>query len=169
MSINNRNPASSTPSGMPYPLHRLNRPSTIAWLSSENTRRQMASALLNNRPEYRGGFGVISATQLLFAVVDPRGGIRELQPPFKSFEMHQIANKPELDECPCANYVELESMGTWADSGKPGHHPLCQFDPHAVKTFVTAAKVANERLSQGLSPQARPDEWDKIRKHYKGQ
>jgi hypothetical protein len=133
----------------------------VAWLASPHIRNTLAKAFLRRYP---GGYGVLSATLRLFSVVDPRGNIRELPPPHKLFEFHQIANRPELPVCQCASFFDPEVGGAWRErGGEKGHHPLCQFDRTAQTVFVQAAQSANHRLSEGKAPQARPDEWIQIR------
>lgn len=178
--ITNQRPGSSTPRGLPYPIHRLNTPQMAVWMISVTARREFASNLVK-RPEYAGGVGLLSPELYLFSLVDPRGTIRELPPPHRVFEMWQIANQPELQRCPCANFIELESEGPWSESGKEGHHPLCQFDPTGAVVFDIAAKTALRRVGvearggelvrvekTGKKPQERPDEWDRIRKEVRG-
>lgn len=156
----NRDPRSSTPSDLPYPLHRLNTPQTKVWLISLEARRQIANALAL---KYRGGVGVLTATQRLFALVDPRGAIQELAPPHRRYEMWQIANRPQAPECPCADYIDPEVQGPWRERGSDLHHPLCQFDKTAASVFVRAAREAHARISAGMGPQERPDEWNRMR------
>jgi hypothetical protein len=162
--INNRNPASSTPKNLPFPLHRLNTPQVKMWLASESWRREHAARLAE---KYRGGVGVLSPTMYLFVVVDPRGVITERQPPYHRFEMHQIDNQPEPERCPCGDYFDPEARGPWRlrpEFERGEHHPLCQFDPFSKRTFYRAAVMANDRLDRGEeNPQERPDEWLKIR------
>lgn len=161
MSATNFDPRSSTPGNLPFPLHRMNSPTTMIWLMSENARRHLASVWIR---KYKGGFGVLSATQFLIAKVDPRGNIQQLMEPFKRFEMWQIANRPVEDECPCANFYDPEVGGEWRQwDGKKGHHPICQFDPMAVPVFERAAREAWDRIGEGKNPQARPDEWRRMR------
>lgn len=178
--ITNQRPGSSTPRSLPYPIHRLNTPQIQVWLISVTARREFASNLVK-RPEYSGGVGLLSPDLHLFAVVDPHGNIRELPPPHRVFEMWQIENQPDLPRCPCANFIELESGGPWAESGKEGHHPLCQFDPTGAIVFGIASKKALHRVGvevrgdslvrvekTGKAPQERPDEWDRIRTEVRG-
>jgi hypothetical protein len=162
----NFDPRSSTPHDLPFPLHRMNRPQTIMWLASETWRRNFCSVKLKT---YRGGFGVLSATQYLIAKVDPRGNIQDLVEPFRRFEMWQIANRPEIEECPCAYFFDPEVGGEWRErDGKNGHHPLCQFDKSAVPVFKRAAGEAWNRIKEGHDPQARPDEWLRMREEAQG-
>jgi hypothetical protein len=124
-------------------------------------KHQMASALIRRYP---GGVGILSATQRLFALVDPRGNVRELPPPHKRYEMWQIANRPMVPECPCADYFDPEVEGCWRERGSnAGHHPLCQFDRSSASVFVRAAREAHQRIAQGSGPQERPDEWIRMR------
>jgi hypothetical protein len=163
MAITSQDPRSSTPkTGLPFPLHRLNTPQTKVWLISPHGRNSMAVALARMYP---GGVGVLSATQRLFAVVDPKGNVRELPPPHNRYEMWQIANAPRVPECPCANFLDPEVQGPWRErGGNAGHHPLCQFDRTAAHVFVKAAETANQRLERGGPAQERPDEWLRLRK-----
>lgn len=166
MSINSTDPRSSTPKDLPFPLHRLNSPQTKMWLISLHAKRQMASELAR---KYRGGVGVLSATQRLIATVDPRGAVTELAPPHRRFEMWQLANRPQVPECPCANYFDPEVEGPWSERGEgAGHHPLCQFDQMSQSVFSRAAKEAHSRISRGGPAQERPDEWIRMRDEMQG-
>jgi len=78
--------------------------------------------------------------------------------------MWQIANRPEIPECPCASFFDPEVGGAWRErGGRAGHHPLCQFDRTVGRVWDIATKQAEERESRGENPQARPDEWLRIR------
>lgn len=164
MTITNLNPASSTPKGLPYPIHRLNTPQMKMWLISTSWRREQAARFSER---YRGGVGVLSPTMFLFALVDPRGNIVERHPPYHRFEMWQIANRPQTEICPCANFFDPEVGGAWKlrpEWERGIHHPLCQFDQHAKTVFRKAATLANDRLDRGeKTPQERPDEWNRLR------
>lgn len=164
MGINSFDPRTSTPKDLPYPLHRLNLTQTKVWLASDWIRREMAATLVRTR--YPGGVGILSGTQLLFALVNPKGAIQELHPPFKRYEMWQVSNQPETEECPCAEFIDLEVQGPWRQRGIPGHHPFCQFDPTSNKVFNAAGQQAVENVQRGLDAQARPDEWLRLRKEF---
>ena len=162
----NFDPKSSTPHDLPFPLYRMNTPQTTVWHMSEYARNQFAKNLVK---KYKGGIGILSFDQLLIAKVDPRGNIQLLPAPHKRFEMWQIANRPELEECPCANFIDLEVEGPWRErGGRYGHHPFCQFDKTAAPVFDRAGKEARSRLSQGHGPQERPDEWLRMREEANG-
>jgi len=169
-----------------FPLHRLNIPRTKLWLISPTNRRRTAESLAKI---YRGGVGVCSATLYLIAFVDPRGNIRDLVSPLRRYELWQIANKPKaITECPCREYFDPEVQGPYSERGSnAGHHPLCQFERTAQKVFVEAQGRAANRIGlsfengvpiigaeplktviKPLTPQARPDEWEKIRREYQG-
>ena len=170
-----------------FPLHRLNIPRTKMWLISESTKRRMAAAFARM---YRGGVGICSATLRLMAVVNPNGTFRELAPPFKKYEMWQIANKPAVPVCPCADFFDPEVGGPWSQRGpSAGHHPHCQFDQTSMAVFVRSQQLAAERIglkftSEGVPyvgedsqaskdaakilTRARPDEWLKLRQEYRG-
>lgn len=118
---------------------------------SLEVRRKIATELLRIYP---GGYGVVSPTlQRLFAVVDPRGAIRELPPPHHFVEMWELANQPATPECPCRNFYDPEVGGAWKLRDIPDHHPLCQFDRSSSKVFKEAA----------TRPWKRPDDWVKLR------
>jgi hypothetical protein len=169
-----------------FPLHRLNSPRTKLWLISPTSKKRTAWALSRM---YRGGVGVCSATLRLIAYVDPRGGVTELPPPHKRYEMWQIANRPNpVTECPCGNFFDPEVQGPYRDRGTDTHHPMCQFDRTAKGVFGEAMNRAATRMGlqyvngvpiiggeepkrsviKPLTPQARPDEWENIRKEYQG-
>jgi hypothetical protein len=177
-----------------FPLHRLNTPKTKLWLISEVWRRNMARTL--NRM-YRGGVGVCAATGRLFAYVRPDGNIHELKRPFKKYEMWQMANQPSISDCPCMDFFDPEVQGPYRERGERNHHPMCQFERTAGAVFKEAQGKAANRMGlvfeQGmpmvdvmpeaknsnaasggrgivkeLTPQARPDEWEQIRRNYQG-
>jgi hypothetical protein len=158
------------------------------WLLSEVNRKNISNALSKM---YRGGVGVCSATLRLMAMVAPNGTYRMLAPPFRKYEMWQIANKPEVLglECPCADYFDPEVGGPYRERGPAaGHHPMCQFDRTSSVVFKEAQGRAANRLGmtfvngvpvvdsedkktsviRPLTPQARPDEWERIRAEYRG-
>ena len=121
------------------PLHRLNTPQTKLWLLGGEVRKRMASNLAKLYPS---GVGLLSATMLLFAYVNPAGGVRELTPPFKRFQMWQIANQPsELQECQCAAFFDPESGGAWRDRNTSEHHPFCQFERVSMKAYELAGSA----------------------------
>ena len=143
------------------PLHRLNIPQTKCWMMAGSLRAQMAGELAR---KYPSGVGVLECALQLIAYVLPNGSVRELAPPFKRFHMHDIANQPAIPDCICAQFFDPESSGTWKQSGKPGHHPLCQFDPTAMPVYRHLMQ-----LHLNKDPEAeRPDAWDRARKLYKG-
>lgn len=177
-----------------FPLHRLNTPKTKLWLISEVWRRSMAKTL---HKMYRGGVGVCAATGRLFAYVRPNGDIHELKRPFRKYEMWQMANAPRAIECPCMDFFDPEVQGPYRERGTNDHHPMCQFEETGQAVFKEAQGVAANRMGMvfefgvpmvdamrenvnsnaagkgrvkvaTLTPQARPDEWENIRKQYKG-
>jgi hypothetical protein len=146
-----------------YPLHLFNLAQTKLWVKRPDARRPMVVHLI--REYYRGGFGILSAFLDLIAVADPRGVIRELKPPYRRFQMWQAANAPNVtSECACLNFFDPEVGGRWRERGPSvGHHPFCQFDRTADAVFNHAAASAVTRLEEGKRPQARPDEWMRMR------
>ena len=93
MSINNRNPGSSTPTELPFPLHKLTAAQNHLWFilcAKGRATNEMAAGLVRLYP---GGCGVLSWSMHLFARVDPRGVIHPERQPFRQFEKWQIANK----------------------------------------------------------------------------
>lgn len=171
-----------------FPLHRLNTPLTKLWMKGGVVRRSLAAALVAHK--YRGGVGVCAADMSLIAVVDPRGVPRDLAPPFRVYELWQLANAPApVIECPCAEYFDPEVGGRYGDRGAgAGHHPFCQFERTASVTYREAQGRAASRLGMefehgvpmapqhgirtrpagGGIAQARPDEWNKLRQEYRG-
>lgn len=129
------------------PIHRLNTPQTKLWLFGGDIRRRMASNLAKR---YRAGVGVCSATLRLIAYVDPHGGIRELMPPHKLYQMHEISNQPMVTECQCAGYFDPEVKGAWRERGTDEHHPLCQFDRTSSPVFQHLMAASPGRTVVGL-------------------
>lgn len=178
-----------------FPLHRLNIPRTKMWLVSKSWQAEQAKILARG---YRGGVGICSATCRLFAFVEPGGNVRELKRPFRKYEMWQMTNAPKAPECPCGEYFDPEVQGPYKERGpEAGHHPMCQFEQTAGAVFKQAqgqaanrmglvfefgvpvidpmrgatnsnAAGAGKALVKSLTPQARPDEWEKLRKEYRG-
>lgn len=135
------------------PIHRLNTPQTLLWLFRGDPQRRMASNLAKR---YASGVGVCSATLRLIAYVAPGGGIRELTPPHKLYEMHQISNKPEVTECQCAAFFDPEVKGPWRERDTSEHHPLCQFDRVAAPVFKHMMQVSPGARVVGLDKDERP-------------
>lgn len=158
MAINNRNPASSTPTDLPFPLHKLTQAQNNLWFIAP---RPMAAMLVRLYP---GGCGVLSWSMHLFCRVDPKGIVHPEREPFRRFEKWQIANKAESEQCQCAGYFDPELGGPWSLRGEGhGHHPLCEYDKHSKVVFKEAAAKALRSLEKGGPAQERPDEWLKIR------
>jgi hypothetical protein len=155
-----------------FPLHRLNTAETVGWVSFANSRRSFASVLAK---KYRlTGVGLISSSGYLFVIIDAGGDYRSLKPPWKRFEMWQLANKPEhKTECACVNFLDPEVGGSWKErDGKEGHHPFCQFARTAAPVFQKFMKLSLHRqseIAQGaritlVNPDERPDAWLKAKK-----
>lgn len=140
------------------PLHKLTQTQTLAWITSTELRRSLASSLVRH---YQGGCGVVSATMRLFAYVAPNGAVQELAPPHRAVERWHIANQPKPVECQCAGFYDPESQGPWRNRGGDDHHPLCQYDPKVTKTFALALR--KDELPEKLAK--RPDLWVKLRAH----
>lgn len=150
-----------------FPLHRLHSAQTKAWLLYPNTRPFTANLLAK---KYGGsGVGLLSATLRLFVLIQPTGRYIEVAPPWKKYEMWQVANAPNpVSECACRNYIDPEVGGPWSErDGKHGHHPLCQFTDTSGHVFDLGMKSAVHRVEQGLTPQVRPDEWLRMQKEIK--
>lgn len=114
------------------PLHLLTRNETVVWLLKGEAQRGIASKLTK---EYREGVGILSFTGYLIAYVQPNGAIRELTPPFSRHDRHEVANKPSVGKCACADFFDPEIQGPWKLRNSPDHHPLCQFDKYAQAVF----------------------------------
>lgn len=159
------------------PVHRLNTPQIKLWLFGGDIRRRMASNLAKR---YKAGCGVCAPTLYLIAYVAPNGSIRELQPPFKKYEMHEIANQPHTsNECQCAEFFDPEVGGPWRERGTDAHHPLCQFDRTSTTVFkklfdktpgrviVGVDKDENPIFQKQDAPSVRPDEALRLRESLK--
>lgn len=136
------------------PLHRLNTPQTKLWLFGGDIKRRMASNLAKI---YKSGVGVCSATLHLIAHVDGRGNFRDLAPPHRRYEMHDVSNKPHINECQCAQYFDPESQGAWRDrpNKEREHHPYCQFDRTAMRVFTHMLNVTPGREAVAVDGQGR--------------
>ena len=108
--------------------------------------------------------GILAVNRQLIARVEKSGAVVELPPPHRRYEMWQIANQPTVNECPCSHFYDPESEGPWRHKNTDHHHPICQYSRTSQQVFIRANQIANERASQGLSLQARPDEWDRLRR-----
>lgn len=159
-------------------LHRLNSPQTVLWLLGGETRRRMAANLVRRYPS---GLGVLSATLHLIAYVNPRGGIRELPPPHRRYQMHEISNQPTLVECQCASFYDPESGGPWRDRQSNEHHPMCQFEKFSIEIYDQASRLGTRTRVVGFDgkeqpimkkitgPEVRPDEWMRLRSQIRSQ
>lgn len=143
-------------SSVDYPLHRLNTPQTILWHRGDVIRRPMAALLISKF--YRGGCGILDARNDLIAMIDPRGTIHHMKPPFRRFRMHEIANRPAVPVCQCAEFFDPESQGKWKQRNTTRHHPMCQFVKYAEATFEAAMRVKEENPDLAK----RPDAWHKL-------
>lgn len=148
--------------GMPtnaymVPIHRLDTTLTKCWFLGGVLRRQVCNALSKR---YNTGCGVVTDTMWLIAYVDPHGRARELTPPFKKYQIYEIANQPTTNECPCANFYDPKTLGPWSINNPGLHHPLCQYEPVAKKVFEILMKIGK--------PLDRGDGWDRLRKEYRG-
>lgn len=117
-------PKSSTPNTR-FPLHKLTANLTKLWLVSKAARSQMADKLAK---EYGEGVGILGGTMRLIAFVHSNGGVEELPPPHRAYEIHQIANQPRPEECFCSNFYTPEVNGPWRNTGSREHHPICEFE-----------------------------------------
>lgn len=149
-----------------YPLFRCNRAMFAYWAAGGVLRRNLCNTIAKTWKT-----GVVILTPALYAVgtVDPIGRGEDLPGPYRQFEMWQICNAPSAryKECACRRFYDPESGGPWGardDSrGREQHHPHCQFERRALPAWKQDYRSAWARKRQGLSPQARPDEWIRTR------
>lgn len=148
---------------MALPYHRLNTLFTRLWNGSRHVQHTIATHLARS---YGGPVVILNCLLEHIANVDERGNVKSLQPPFRQYEMWQVSNAPKPQtECACGMYMDLENGGLpWRDRGVDEHHPFCQFDRTAKQVFAKAANTAARRSEAGERPQARPDEWTRLRK-----
>lgn len=167
--MRNTNDPRNAPPDPGFPIHRLNSGQTIMWISMPVVKRQMAANLVK---KYRGtGVGVLSGSLRLISLVQPNEVVRDLPPPHVEYQMWQVANAPQpKGECACRTFHDPE-YGMWKDRplvGHKEHHPFCQFSKTSVLAYSEAYTKGFARVKEGLSPQARPDEWQLIDKGIKG-
>lgn len=149
-----------------FPLFRMNSDTVKYWLIGGALRRELANTIAKT---WRTGVVVLSPTLYAIGIVRPDGSTEDLRPPFRSYHMWQIANKPsaKYGECACRNYYDPEVGGPWSmrerERGLDIHHPHCQFERTATAGWTQAYRSATARQDQGLNPQARPDEWVRTR------
>lgn len=149
-----------------YPLFRCNRALFLYWTAGGILRRNLANTIGKTWKT-----GAVVLTPALYAVgtVDPRGNANDLQPPYRQFQMWEICNAPSViyKECACRLFYDPESAAAWGDRddrrSKEQHHPHCQFERRAVQGWQQDYRAAVQRRSEGLAPQARPDEWIRTR------
>lgn len=156
-----------------FPLVRMNTAITRAFFIP-SVRAQLANNWL--RKHGRQGVGLCNHRLQLIAFLRPNGTVKELTPPFQTFQMWQMANAPPVQSkseqtCACAGFFDPEVGGPWRDRGlgPDHHHPFCQFARTAQAVFDTSAASAHHRLSEGReTAQARPDEWVRRQKEAEG-
>ena len=146
-----------------FPLIRMNSAITRAYFVPALRERMLAHWL----EKYgRQGVGLCTNVLKLIAFIRPNGTLHELQPPFRRFQMWQMANAPKVfsavePTCACGGYYDPEVGGAWRERGlgPTHHHPFCQFSRTSQRVWVQAAHSAMERVERKLPPQTRPDEW----------
>lgn len=149
-----------------FPLFRMHSAQTKLWLISPIFQRQLGSTISKT---YRTGVVMLAANLDAIATVDPRGNVTALRPPHRKFEMWQICNMPSIrySECACRNYWDTEAGAPWGsrdtERGRDVHHPFCQFVRVAKATFNEAGFRSFEHLKELGRPEARPDEWQRLR------
>lgn len=141
------------------PLHMLTGNETKMWLGAGALRKAIAEKIRFNYPS---GAAVLSISGHLIAYVQPNGAVRELPPPHRRFEKWQIANKPKPNECACREFYDPEIGGPWRLRGTDDHHPVCEFDQHAVRVLTRN----NELHAQG---EQRPDLLLRLREVERGE
>jgi len=141
---------------MNIPLHRLTSAQVKVWLMGGELQRQQAE---NLRRRYPGGVGVLSPTQCLFAYVRPDGSVQSLTPPFRRYLISEIANRPTLEQCPCAEYFDPESGGPWKLRARDGeHHPICQYKPTSMTVFNLLMRAHREENAKRPDDMRRAEE-----------
>ena len=149
-----------------YPLFRCNRALFAYWCAKGVLRRQLANTISKT---WRTGAVVLTPRLYAVGMVDPRGNAHDLPPPYRQYQMWEICNKPsaKYKECACRRFYDPESGGAWGARDKERtqdlHHPHCQFERRATQAWKQNYLSAVRRLSEGLAPQARPDEWNRAR------
>lgn len=149
-----------------YPLFRCNRALFLYWTAKGVLQRNLANTIAKTWKT-----GAVVLTPALYAVgtVDPRGNPNDLKPPYRQFKMWEICNAPSAvyKECACRMFFDPESQDEWGKRddlrARDQHHPHCQFERRAVEGWKASYRSAVRRKSEGLAPQARPDEWIKTR------
>ena len=159
---------------MTLPLHLLTNRQTKLWVTLPGVRRVMAQELLRRYPN---GCHVLAWRGLKhFCNVDPVGRVHELPPPFRQYDRSQIANKPHVPDCACAD-MHHEEYGSWRnhpDFQKGLHHPYCQFDATSEQVYreVFLLKTGGEThfpsVGKVRTIPTRPDEVDRARERAQG-
>lgn len=145
-----------------FPLFRMNSLQIKWWIAGGDFRRQFANVVSKT---WRTGVVMLNPSLFAVGTVDPRGRCNDIPPPWEQFEMWQVCNKPSVRymECACRNYFDPEVQGPWhlreKMRGLDRHHPFCQFDKAAKRTFTVSEQSATARVAEKKAPQARPDEW----------
>lgn len=149
-----------------FPMFRLNSALVRYWIAGGFLRRNLANTIGKT---WKTGVVVLNPNLYAIGTVDPRGNPSDLAPPFTQYQMHQVCNKPSVryNQCACRNFWDPEVQGPWKlrdkERGLDMHHPHCQFEKTSVRGWGQDYQRAIERKRQGLSAQARPDEWNRTR------
>ncbi len=115
------------------PFHRLSTPLTRAWAINRDARHKLAAWLARQYP--KTGVAVCTDALSVVAWVNPLAQIKFATPPFQKVERHQCVNNPTWRECECRKWFDPESGGPWGKRETPTHHPLCIYDPNALKRW----------------------------------
>jgi hypothetical protein len=134
------------------PFHRLSTPLTRAWAINREVRHKLADWLAHLYPKS----GVAVCTDRLFVVawVNPLAQIKFATPPFQKVERHQCANNPAWRDCQCRTWFDPESGGPWGRRETTAHHPLCIYDPGAVRRWKEVElpdKVVKQAIEGGFA------------------
>ena len=133
------------------PYHRLSTPLTRAWAINRDARHKLAAWLAHTYKTT--GVAVCSDRLFVVAWVNPLAQIRFATPPFQKVERHQCANNPAWRECQCRTWFDPESGGPWGNRKAAAHHPLCIYDPGAVRRWQEVelpAQVLNQAVKGGF-------------------
>jgi hypothetical protein len=133
------------------PFHRLSTPLTKAWAINRDARHKLAAWLAHTYR--RTGVAVCSDRLFVVAWVNPLAQIKFATPPFQKVERHQCANNPAWRECECRTWFDPESGGPWGSRNSAAHHPLCIYDPGALrrwKEVEVSKKVLDQAASGGF-------------------
>lgn len=114
------------------PLARLDVSQSKFWWLSPAARLLVARVFSKRYGECL----ILTFDLLAVGKAHKNGQLEVLRPPYYRFEMWQIANKPEVTECKCAEFYDPEVQGPWRLRQSERHHPFCIYDRPSTRVYA---------------------------------